>query len=92
MLKHERVAGVRLQVSSKPARFPRSTNVTATRNHKLTTQSHDLYLAFELGEDAWKLAFTIGIAQKPSQRCMPGPRSTSAPAGDRQGQEAIWPA
>src|SRR5437773_1836774 len=71
MLKHERVAGVRLQVTTKPAHFSRSTNVTATRNHKLTTQSGALYLAFELGEGAWKLAFTIGSGQKPRQRCMP---------------------
>jgi transposase len=45
--------------------------VTATRNLKRTTQSHALYLAFELGEGAWRLAFTIGIGQKPSLRCMP---------------------
>jgi transposase len=45
--------------------------VTATRNDKLSTQPGGLYLAFELGEGAWKLAFTIGIGQKPRQRSMP---------------------
>jgi transposase len=45
--------------------------VTATRNNKFSTQSAALYLAFELGESDWKLAFTTGIGQKPRQRCMP---------------------
>jgi transposase len=30
-----------------------------------------LYLAFELGETQWKLAFTIGMGQKPRLRSMP---------------------
>lgn len=45
--------------------------MTAARNSKSTTQSGALYLAFELGEGAWKLAFTIGMGQPPRQRCMP---------------------
>ena len=35
--------------------------MTATRNCKVTTQSEVLYLAFELGEADWKLAFTVGV-------------------------------
>jgi transposase len=31
-----------------------------------------LYLALELGEAEWKLAFTIGVGQKPRLRSMPG--------------------
>jgi len=45
--------------------------MTATRNPKLTSQSDALYLAFELGETHWKLAFTIGMGQKPRLRSMP---------------------
>jgi transposase len=54
-----------------PAHFSRSTNVTATRKDKLSTQSKALYFSFELGEGTWKLAFTVGIGQKPRQRTMP---------------------
>jgi transposase len=45
--------------------------MTATRNPKCTTQSDALYLAFELGETHWKLAFSIGMGQKPRLRSMP---------------------
>jgi transposase len=45
--------------------------MTATRNCKVTTQSEVLYLAFELGETDWKLAFTVGVGQKPRLRSMP---------------------
>jgi transposase len=38
---------------------------------KFTTSSNVLYLAFELGETEWKLAFTIGMGQKPRLRSMP---------------------
>src|SRR5262245_46026581 len=30
-----------------------------------------LYLSFELGERDWKLAFSIGLGQRPRQRTMP---------------------
>ena len=30
-----------------------------------------LYLAFELGKNAWKLGFTIGVAQQPRERMIP---------------------
>ena len=46
--------------------------MTATRNTKVTTRTDVLYLAFELGETEWKLAFTIGVGQKPRLRSMPG--------------------
>lgn len=45
--------------------------MTATRNQKLSTQSQALYLAFELGEAAWKLAFTVGMGQQARLRNMP---------------------
>jgi transposase len=45
--------------------------MTATRNPKSTTNGNPLYLAFELGETHWKLAFTIGMGQKPRLRSMP---------------------
>jgi transposase len=45
--------------------------MTANPNHKITTTTNVLYLAFELGETEWKLAFTIGIGQKPRLRSMP---------------------
>jgi len=44
--------------------------MTATHN-KVTTRTDVLYLAFELGEAEWKLAFTIGVGQKPRLRSMP---------------------
>jgi hypothetical protein len=40
----------------------------ATHSDKFTTASDALYLAFELGEREWKLAFTVGMAQKPRLR------------------------
>ena len=43
----------------------------ATHSNKVTTPSDALYLAFELGEREWKLAFTVGMAQKPRLRCLP---------------------
>jgi transposase len=46
--------------------------MTATHNSKNTTSTGSLYLAFELGEREWKLAFTIGMGQKPRLRSMPG--------------------
>jgi transposase len=45
--------------------------MTATHNSKFTTQTEVLYLAFELGESDWKLAFTVGVGQKPRLRSMP---------------------
>lgn len=45
--------------------------MTATRNSETITKAGVLYLAFELGETEWKLAFTIGIGQKPRLRSMP---------------------
>lgn len=45
--------------------------MTTTLDNKVTTPAHVLYLAFELGEVEWKLAFTIGVAQKPRLRSMP---------------------
>jgi transposase len=45
--------------------------MTATHQSKITTNSGVLYLAFELGEREWKLAFTIGMGQKPRLRSMP---------------------
>ena len=45
--------------------------MTATHNCKVTTRTDVLYLAFELGETQWKLAFTIGVGQKPRLRSMP---------------------
>ena len=45
--------------------------MTATHDSKITTQTGVLYLAFELGETEWKLAFTIGMGQKPRLRSMP---------------------
>ena len=45
--------------------------MTATRVSHTTARTDILYLAFELGEREWKLAFTIGIGQKPRLRSMP---------------------
>ena len=44
--------------------------MTATHNSDLTTKPNVLYLAFELGDTDWKLAFTIGPGQKPRLRSM----------------------
>jgi transposase len=45
--------------------------MTATHNSNFTTRIDVLYLAFELGDRDWKLAFTIGLGQKPRMRSMP---------------------
>jgi len=45
--------------------------MTATHNSNVTTTTDVLYLAFELGDTDWKLAFTIGLGQKPRLRSMP---------------------
>ena len=45
--------------------------MTATHNSKITTKTDVLYVAFELGESDWKLAFTVGMGQKPRLRSMP---------------------
>ena len=45
--------------------------MTATHNRNVTTSTNVLYLAFELGDTDWKLAFTIGLGQKPRLRSMP---------------------
>jgi transposase len=45
--------------------------MTATHNSKITTKTAILYVAFELGESDWKLAFTVGMGQKPRLRSMP---------------------
>src|SRR5690242_5102077 len=44
--------------------------MTATHSNVIT-KSEALYMAFELGEAEWKLAFTIGLGQKPRLRSMP---------------------
>lgn len=44
--------------------------MTATRNSKNSTNAGVLYLAFELGEKEWKLAFSVGLGQKPRLRSM----------------------
>ena len=45
--------------------------MTATHTRDMTPTTGILYLAFELGDTDWKLAFTIGLGQKPRLRCMP---------------------
>jgi transposase len=45
--------------------------MTATHKSNVTTKTGVLYLAFELGDKDWKLAFTIGMGQKPRLRSMP---------------------
>src|SRR5262249_23022821 len=45
--------------------------MTATHNRNVTKKTDVLYLAFELGDTEWKLAFTIGLGQKPRLRSMP---------------------
>ncbi len=44
--------------------------MTATHMSNVTTQTGVLYLAFELGDKDWKVAFTIGLGQKPRLRSM----------------------
>src|ERR1700733_3544906 len=46
--------------------------MTAAHDSKVSTRTDVLYFAFELGEAEWKLAFTIGVGQKPRLRSMPG--------------------
>jgi transposase len=46
--------------------------MTAAHSSKVSTRTDVLYLALELGEAEWKLAFTIGVGQKPRLRSMPG--------------------
>jgi transposase len=45
--------------------------MTVTPKIHASTSTEVLYLALELGETEWKLAFTVGVAQKPRLRCMP---------------------
>lgn len=45
--------------------------MTAAHTSNVTTKTDVLYLALELGEVEWKLAFTIGLGQKPRLRSMP---------------------
>lgn len=41
---------------------------TATRDNQDNTSQGTLYLAFELGEKKWQLAFTTGLGQRPRER------------------------
>ena len=43
-------------------------NKKTTRKQQYTETVSDLYLAFELGAPKWKLAFSIGLGQKPRLR------------------------
>ena len=43
-------------------------NKKTTRKQQYTETVSDLYLAFELGSPKWKLAFSIGLGQKPRLR------------------------
>ncbi len=43
-------------------------NKKTTRKQQYTETVSDLYLAFELGSPKWKLAFSIGLGQKPRFR------------------------
>jgi len=45
--------------------------MAATRKNQITAPGQVLYLAFELGGDRWKLAFTIGQGQAPRFRSVP---------------------
>jgi hypothetical protein len=42
--------------------------MTAAYTSNGTTPDGVLHLAFELGWSQWKLAFTVGMAQRPRQR------------------------
>jgi hypothetical protein len=44
--------------------------MTATPTSNASTTPGVLYIAFELGDKDWKLAFTIGLGQKPRLRSM----------------------
>lgn len=39
-----------------------------TRDFEITANASTLFVAFELGESSWKLAFTTGMGQRPRQR------------------------
>ena len=47
-----------------------ATSVTS-RIEQDTLPQPTLFLAFELGQDTWKLGFTIGMAQPPRERTIP---------------------
>src|SRR5215212_163513 len=42
-----------------------------TRIEQETPSQPTLFLAFELGQNTWKLGFTIGVAQPPRERTIP---------------------
>jgi transposase len=42
-----------------------------SRIEQATLSQSTLYLAFELGQNTWKLGFTIGVAQQPRERMIP---------------------
>ena len=44
---------------------------TTSRIEQATLPQPTLYLAFELGQQTWKLGFTIGVAQQPRERTLP---------------------
>ena len=44
---------------------------TTSRIEQATLLQPTLYLAFELGQNTWKLGFTIGVAQQPRERTIP---------------------
>src|SRR5215470_16291968 len=46
-------------------------------NHSNATAAPALYLALELSGNSWKLAFTVGLGQKPRLRTIPA-RNTAA--------------
>lgn len=46
-------------------------NKKTTRKQQYNGMDSDLYLAFELGAPKWKLAFTVGLGQKPRIRNIP---------------------
>lgn len=45
--------------------------MTAARTIDCSRSQTVLYLAFELGEESWKLGFTTGLGQKPRERDIP---------------------
>ena len=44
---------------------------TTSRIEQDSLPQPTLYLAFELGQNTWKLGFTIGVAQQPRERTLP---------------------
>ena len=44
---------------------------TTSRIEQDSLPQPTLYLAFELGQNTWKLGFTIGVAQQPRERTIP---------------------